>query len=130
LPAGAERFGARRHPLGPRPRVPRAAAAHPSRRHLRRRRVDTHDLGAESGDAPGDLPLPAPEVEDPRRAGEVLVDQRQELLLVLGIGAVGELLLPPAGVPFPRVRGPIGNSRWLIWVIICAWRRIVRTGTR
>ena len=50
----------------------------------------------------GDLAFAAADVEHPPRAGEVAFDQREDLLLVLGVGAVGELPLPPAGVLLPQ----------------------------
>jgi len=48
----------------------------------------------------------------------VLVHQRQELLLVLRIDAVGVLLLPPSGMPLPRIVIYIGNGTSSIWVTI------------
>src|SRR5437868_2507198 len=43
----------------------------------------------------------------PRRAEEPLGGQREDLLLVLRVGAVGEPLLPPGGMLFPVVlHGP------------------------
>ena len=39
----------------------------------------------------------------PPGAGEALAREREDLLLVLGIGAVGEALLPPGRVPLPEL---------------------------
>ena len=50
-----------------------------------------------------DLAFTGADVEDARRAREALPRERQDLLLVLGVGAVGEAVLPPAGVAFPEV---------------------------
>ena len=51
-------------------------------------------------------PSPQPTSSTRARAGEVLGGQRQDLLLVLRVGAVGEPVLPPAGV-----RPPTGPRR-------------------
>ena len=47
-------------------------------------------------------PSPHPTSSTRRGTGEVALDQREDLLLVLGVGTVGELVLPPAGVPLPE----------------------------
>ena len=80
-----------------------AAAALTSDGHLRDGRVDTDDVSAQLGDAPRDLAFTTPDIDDARRPGQVLVDQREHLLLVLGIGAVGVPLLPPPRVPLPGI---------------------------
>ncbi len=61
---------------------------------------------------PRDLPFPGTDVEDALRSCEALRGQRQDLLFVLGVSAVGEAVLPPLGVPFPEVAVPeIGRHR-------------------
>ena len=57
---------------------------------------------ADLGEAPGDLAFPAADVEDPAGAAEVVGDEGEDLVLVLRVGAGGELALPPAGVPLPE----------------------------
>ena len=79
-----------------------SAAAGGRGRELARRRVDAHDRDAVSGHPPRHLPLAAADVEGEPRRGEVPVDEREDLLLVLGVDAVGEVALPPAGVGLPR----------------------------
>jgi hypothetical protein len=49
-----------------------------------------------------DLTFPATDVEDAPRSTEVMTDQRNDLLGVFGVGAFGEVPLPPRGVPFPE----------------------------
>ena len=44
-------------------------------------------VGAEARGPPGDLALTAPDVEHPGGTGEVPLDEREDLLLVLGVGA-------------------------------------------
>ena len=48
------------------------------------------------------LDLSAPEVEDHARAAQAMLGQRKDLQLVLGIGAVGEVALPPPSVLLPQ----------------------------
>ena len=48
-------------------------------------------------------PSPVPTSTTRRRAGEALGREREDLLLVLGVGAVGEAVLPPLRVALPRV---------------------------
>ena len=69
---------------------------------LRIRRIDPDDLGTQRGGPPGDLAFATADVEHAGGAGEVPVDEREDLLLVLGIGPVSELLLPPPGVLLPQ----------------------------
>ena len=90
-----------RQRLGACPHVDGAAAALPGDRDLRGGGVEAHDLGAAARHAPGDLPLAAADVEDAPCPLEVASDQRQDLILVLGVGAGGELALPPARVTLP-----------------------------
>ena len=54
------------------------------------------------GDA-GYLPLTGADIEDAVGAPQPLRGQREDLLLVLRVGAVGEAVLPPVGVLFPEV---------------------------
>ena len=85
-------------------RVHRAAGSVASDVHLGPGRVEAdHEQTRRRGD-PGHLALAAADVEhrSPRR--QVLGDERQDLLGVLGVGAVGELVLPPVRMGLPRVR--------------------------
>jgi hypothetical protein len=108
---GVERRVAQRHRLRACPRVGGTTRALTRGRDLRRGRVDADDLGAQLRDPPCNLTFTAPNVEHAPHTGQVLVDEWEELLLVLGIDAVGELVLPPAGVPLPGIRQThIGNS--------------------
>ena len=52
---------------------------------------------------PADLPVAAADVEHAPRAGQLRRRERQDLLLVLRVGALGEALDPPAGVRLPQV---------------------------
>ena len=52
-------------------------------------------------------PSPHPDVEDHRRRRQFLVDERQDLFDVLGVGALGEPLDPPAGVLLPQLAGRV-----------------------
>ena len=56
-----------------------------------------------AGGEPGDLALAGAHVEDAVVAGQQVGGDGQDLLLVLRVGAVGEAVLPPAGVRFPEV---------------------------
>src|SRR5207253_2657494 len=53
---------------------------------------------------PGDLALTGADVEHPLETVEIPLDDREDLLLVLGIDPVGEPLLPPLRVLFPGIR--------------------------
>ena len=64
--------------------------------------VDADDFDTEAREVPGDLPLAAADVEHQARTPSVAADQREDLILVLRVGAGGELALPPAGVPLPQ----------------------------
>ena len=106
----AERNGRRR---GRRPGVGGARRARPGPRRSGPRVGSMPDhLGAERGDPAGELALTAADVEHPPRPGEVRVDEREDLLLVLGVGAVGEVLLPPPGVSFPLPRRHIPGGSY------------------
>ena len=59
-------------------------------------------VGAERGGPPGEPGLRRTRRRARGGTGEVALDQREDLLLVLGVSAVGELLLPPPGVLFPQ----------------------------
>ncbi len=92
------------------PGVGRTAGALVGFEHLGPGGVDPHDGGGASGDRePGDLSLAAPHVEHPVGPGEPLRRQGQDLLLVLGVGAPGEAVLPPRGVGLPQVAGSGGQ---------------------
>ena len=98
-----ERRIAQRHGLGAGAHETGAAGPFPCDRDLGRGRIDADDLGAQIGDPPCNLAFTAPDVEHALRARQVLVDEREELLLVLGIDAVGELVLPPSRVSLPGI---------------------------
>ncbi len=67
-------------------------------------RVDADDERRAGTDCePRDLALPASDVEHPSRAGEVGRCEREDLLGVLRVGAVGEAVLPPASVDLPEL---------------------------
>ena len=100
---GVERRVAQRHGVGAGAHEPGAAGTFPSDRDLGRRRIDADDLGAQLCDPPRNLAFTTPDVEHAPCTGQVLVDQWEELFLVLGIDAVGELVLPPSGVPLPGI---------------------------
>ncbi len=71
---------------------------------LRGSRVDAHDEpGAVACDQPRDLSLTGAHIEHPLRAGQALAGERQDLLFVLRVGAVGESLLPPTRVALPEI---------------------------
>ena len=76
-------------------------------------RVDPDDVGAASGEHPADLPVSTSHVEDHRRRRQLLVDERQDLFDVLGVGALGEALDPPAGVLLPQLAGRVACDRRL-----------------
>lgn len=52
---------------------------------------------------PGDLTLAAANVQHTTRLREARLDQREDLLDVLGVGPLGELALPPIGMLVPWV---------------------------
>ncbi len=73
-------------------------------RELPDRRVDPdYPGGTVARHQACDLPFAGTDVEHPLRTGEHLPRQRQDLLFVLRVGAVGEALLPPAGVALPEI---------------------------
>ena len=83
-------------------------------RDLVPRRIDTDHTGPFGGEQPTDLAVTAAEVEDAIRAIELGGGQRQDLLDVLRVGALGESLDPPVGVRLPQVvitRFPEPGSR-------------------
>ena len=66
-------------------------------------RVDA-DHGRTGGrQQPADLTVTAADVEHPVESGQFRSRQRQDLLLVLGVGAGGEAVDPPVGVFLPQV---------------------------
>ncbi len=80
----------------------------PGRLHeLRARRVDAgHAANAgQAGRHSRELALAAADVEDGgrRRFGEEIDQERDDLLPVLGVGPLGEALLPPGGVDLPEL---------------------------
>ena len=100
----------------PRPRdVPRATAALGRDGELRRasgRR--RRPVGADRRTRQPARPAPHryPTSSTRPRAGQALGREREDLLLVLGVGAVGEPVLPPAGVLLPEVgRRGFGRDR-------------------
>ena len=92
------------------------------RRQLGPRGVDADDAldPRQGGGQPGQLPFTAADVEDARRAGQVLGRQGQDLLLVLGVGASGgsPSVNPQAAtlrraLP-PPVMAPGARGAWLV----------------
>ena len=80
------------------------------------RRIDPHDrdrtvdLGAwQAGREPADLAVTAPDVEHAASARQLGGGHRQDLFLVLGIGAVGESVDPPIGVLLPQLVARVGH---------------------
>ena len=55
------------------------------------------------------MTLTGPDVEHAPGAGEALGREREDLLLVLRVRAVGEAVLPPLRVLFPQVIGSVGH---------------------
>ena len=94
------RSGTAAHPRAPRVERPSSAVAGDV--DLRRCRIEPDDLDTGARDVPSDLSLAASDVEDPLRAPEVGRDQWEDLLFVFGVGAGGELALPPSGVTLPQ----------------------------
>ena len=95
------------------PGVGRSAGAVLRDGNLAPRRVHTDDTGSPACHRQtADLALPATDVEHPGRAGEVLGRERQDLLLVLGVGAAGEALLPPLRMGFPELP-VVGSTHWV-----------------
>ena len=102
---GVEARVGERQALGGGAHVTRTAAAlgrdaAAARASDRRRRPSAPSFDRE----PGDLALTGADVDHALRAGEALGREREDLLLVLGVDAVGEAVLPPAGVLLPEVR--------------------------
>ena len=59
------------------------------------------------GEQPADLAVAAADVEHRLEAGQLVRRERQDLLLVLGVGAVGEAVDPPVGVLLPEIAGRV-----------------------
>ena len=68
------------------------------------RRIDAGDQldAVEARRQPADLTLSAADVEHPRRSEQFGTGERQDLFVVLGIGAGGEPVDPPLGVLLPE----------------------------
>jgi len=98
---GVEGTVSARQRLGTGAHIPGPTGASASHLHLRGRGIDSHDLCTRAGDASGDLPLAAADVEHPARPLQLAGDEREDLVLVLRIGPVGELPLPPWRVALP-----------------------------
>ena len=100
---GVECAVGERHRIGVGPGVDGPAAPLASHHHLVPRRVDADDVrGSPGGGQAGHLPLAAADVEHRPGPGQLLGGQRQDLLLVFGIGPGGEPLLPPARLLLPQ----------------------------
>ena len=100
---GVERSGGERERGRFRSGVVRSPAAFVSHPDLVPRRIDADHPRAGSSEHPADLPVTAPEVEDPIESCEFGAGERQDLLDVLRIGALGEALDPPVGVYLPQL---------------------------
>ncbi len=70
--------------------------------NLRGGGVDSQRPGPDPGDPPSDLPFAASHVEDTPCPLEMVLDQRENLLLVFGVGSLGKARLPPTCVLFPQ----------------------------
>jgi len=82
--------------------VHRTAGAFAGHDDLRARRLDAdHGCCTHRHPEPGELPLAGADVEETCDPGEVLAHERDDLLFVLRVGAVGEAVLPPLGVRVP-----------------------------
>jgi hypothetical protein len=106
---GVEPGAAARQRVCSRSRVERATGAVTSDADLRRSRIEPDHLDPGTRDVTGDLSLSASDVEDASRPPEVVGNQWEELLCVFGVGAVGELALPPARMALPEgltIQGP------------------------
>ena len=101
--------------LGTRTRVPRPAAALRRPCDLRTAGVEADHVDAGGGELPRHLAFAAPDVEHPTRAAQVLHHERDDLLLVLDVGAVGVLPLPPRRARVPASpRRPVLHERILV----------------
>jgi hypothetical protein len=65
-------------------------------------RIEPNNLGTKTGDSATDLPFTTTHVQDSPRPVQELLDERKDLLLVLGVGPVGESLLPPRRMLLPE----------------------------
>ena len=97
--------------LGTRTRVPRPAAAVTCLCDLWAAGVEPDHVDAGGGELPRHLTFAAPDVEHPTRAAQVLHHERDDLLLVLDVGAVGVLPCHHAApVSQPPHDGPCSTS--------------------
>ena len=71
---------------------------------LRPSRIQPDHASSNSNRPPRDLPLTTPDVEHPPHTGEVVIDQRKNLLLVFRVGTIRELASPPFRVLLPEGR--------------------------
>ena len=78
---------------------------------LRFGRIDADDEAVLHGNDASELSLARADVEHSSRVTEVLPQQRDDLFLVFGIGAGGEVLLPPRGVGLPGVGHELTPAR-------------------
>ena len=113
--AGDDRVdAARRHRqrLGPAPGEAHTAVTRLRGAELRHRRIDAEDrTRACPRQSARDLALTGADVEHATEAAQISLDDRQDLFLVLRVGALGELVLPPLGVDLPRIgRGGRGHA--------------------
>ncbi len=82
--------------------------------------VDADRVRAGGRHHPADLTVAAADVEQPVETGQFRSRQRQDLLLVLGIGTGGEAVDPPGSVFLPQVvahRGEatVGAMKFSVW---------------
>jgi hypothetical protein len=120
-----ERSVATRQRLRTRPQVDGSAAAFTGGLYLSGGRVEAHDLRASARHSTGNLTLPTTDVEDTSCPLEMASDQRQDLILVLRVGARRELALPPSRmtVPLPLVLHVSVPRVWLAGVATVTVRR-------
>ena len=74
-------------------------------------RIDAHDDRTLGGQATGQLALTGADVEHVPPTGEPLVGQRQDLLGVLRVDAVGELAAATSSAMSPSPQPPSGSAR-------------------
>ena len=99
---GIERRGPAGERVGARPRVAGTAGAGAGGRELRGCGIEPDHVDTQTGEMARDLTLATAEIEHAGGVREVARHQREDLVLVLGVGAGRELALPPLRVAFPE----------------------------
>ncbi len=88
--------------LGPCPHEASGATTSLGRSDLRRRRIDSHHVGAEARHSSADLALATPHVQDTPCSVQEALGKGKNLFLVFRVDPVGESLLPPCRMLFPK----------------------------